>query len=63
MVNKLRLIFGQIKDPGRDVTKLHKLDDILLIGIMAVISGAQSWIKSKLYFSCKAEPKATIPRH
>ncbi len=43
MINKLRSVFGQIKDPRCNVTKLHKLDDILLIGIMAVISEAQTW--------------------
>jgi len=53
MINKLRTIFGQIKDPRRDVTKLHKLDDILLIGIMAVISGAQTWNEIEDYGAAK----------
>lgn len=55
MINKLRSIFGQIKDPRRDVTKLHKLDDILLIGIMAVISGAQTWNEIEDYGVVKEE--------
>ena len=31
--NKLTSIFSQIDDPRRDLTKLHQLNDILLIGI------------------------------
>lgn len=42
-------IFNQIDDPRRDLTKLHKLNDILLIGIISVICGADSWNEMELY--------------
>ena len=47
--NKLVSIFSKIDDPRRDLTKLHKLNDILLIGIIAVSCGADSWNEMELY--------------
>lgn len=35
--------FGDLKDPRMDRTKLHKLLDILVITICAVIAGADNW--------------------
>lgn len=35
--------FGKISDPRIDRTKLHKLVDILVIAICAVIAGADNW--------------------
>ena len=35
--------FGEISDPRIDRTKLHKLLDILMIAICAVIAGADNW--------------------
>jgi predicted transposase YbfD/YdcC len=35
--------FGDLKDPRLERTKLHKLLDILVIAICAVICGADSW--------------------
>ena len=35
--------FGNLTDPRIDRTKLHKLLDILVIAICAVIAGADSW--------------------
>jgi predicted transposase YbfD/YdcC len=35
--------FGDLEDPRMDRTKLHKLMDILVIGICAVIAGADNW--------------------
>ena len=49
MANKFTSIFSQIDDPRRDLTKLHQLDDILLIGIISVICGADSWNEMELY--------------
>jgi predicted transposase YbfD/YdcC len=40
---KLRSIFSQIDDPRSDINKLHKLEDILLIGIISVICAAETW--------------------
>src|SRR5699024_1443317 len=47
--NKLRDIFSQVYDPRRDLTKLHKLEDILLIGIISVICGAETWNDVETY--------------
>ena len=52
---KLRSIFSQIDDPRRDLTKLHQLNDILLIGIISVICGADSWNEMELYAQEKEE--------
>lgn len=35
--------FGKIADPRIDRTKLHKLIDIIIIAICAVICGAEGW--------------------
>jgi predicted transposase YbfD/YdcC len=35
--------FGDLEDPRMDRTKLHKLIDILVIAICAVIAGADNW--------------------
>ena len=35
--------FGDLTDPRIDRTKLHKLMDILVIAICAVIAGADNW--------------------
>ena len=48
-VKKLRSIFGKIDDPRRAITKLHNLNDILFIGIISVICGADSWNEMELY--------------
>jgi DDE_Tnp_1-associated len=53
VTNKLFSIFGQIDDPRRDVTRLHKLNDILLIGIIAVICGAETWNNVEGYAQAK----------
>lgn len=47
--NELQSIFSKIDDPRRDLTKLHKLNDILLIGVISVICGADSWNEMELY--------------
>ena len=41
--NNLKDIFGQIEDHRSHINQLHNLIDILLIGIIAVISGAETW--------------------
>lgn len=48
-IGKLSSIFSKIDDPRRDLTKLHELNDILLIGIISVICGADSWNEMELY--------------
>lgn len=41
--NNLKGIFGKIEDPRSDVNQLHNLIDILLISIISVICGAETW--------------------
>ena len=41
--NKLMSIFGSIEDPRSHINQLHNLVDILLIGIISVICGAETW--------------------
>ncbi len=41
--NKLMSIFGTMEDPRSHINQLHNLVDILLIGIISVISGAETW--------------------
>ena len=47
--NKLLTIFRQVDDPRRDLGKEHDLTDILLIGIISVICGADSWNEMEQY--------------
>ena len=47
--NKLLTIFSQMDDPRRDLGKEHDLNDILLIGIISVICGADSWNEMEQY--------------
>ena len=53
--NKLLTIFSQIDDPRRDLGKEHKLNDILLIGIISVICGANTWNEMEQYALEKEE--------
>ena len=42
-ITQLKSIFNQIDDTRSDINKLHKLEDILLIGIISVICAADTW--------------------
>ncbi len=41
--NKLVSIFGSVEDPRSHINRLHNLVDVLLIGIISVICGAETW--------------------
>jgi len=41
--NKLISVFGNVEDPRSHINQLHDLVDILLIGIISVICGAETW--------------------
>lgn len=47
--NKLLTIFSQVDDPRRDLGKEHNLNDILLIGVISVICGADTWNQMEQY--------------
>ena len=53
--NKLKTIFGQIPDFRRTHKQLYDLESILLIGIISVICGADSWNEMENYAHSKAE--------
>ena len=38
-------LFGDMPDPRIDRKKLHQLDDIIIIAILSVICGAESWVE------------------
>ena len=52
--NKLMSIFGTIEDPRSHINQLHDLVDILLIGIISVTSGAETW-KQMVEFAISKE--------
>lgn len=52
---KLKSIFGKIDDPRSDINKLHNLEDILLIGIISVICGAETWKQMVEFADSKEE--------
>lgn len=47
--------FGKVKDPRIERSKRHKLIDIFLIAICAVICGADSWVDIELFGKSKLE--------
>jgi predicted transposase YbfD/YdcC len=52
---KLQEIFAQIPDPRIDRRKLHLLDDILLLTLLAVICGAESYEAIELFGKSKKD--------
>lgn len=42
-ITEIKSIFSSIEDPRSDINKLHKLEDILLIGIISIICAADTW--------------------
>ncbi len=53
--NKLKTIFGQIPDFRRTHKQLYDLESILLIGIISVICGADSWNEKEDYAYSKED--------
>jgi hypothetical protein len=45
--------FGKVRDPRIERTKEHKLIDILVIAICAVICGAEGWVDIENYGKSK----------
>lgn len=43
MCSDLRLHFSVIKDPRSEKNKLYPLEEILLLCVCAVVSGAEGW--------------------
>ena len=45
----LHRIFGQLSDPRIDRKKKHLLTDTVILSVLAVLSGAESWDAIELY--------------
>lgn len=55
MAVNLLTVFMQIEDNRKDVTKFHDLNDILLMAIISVICGANSWNEIERYCVLKQD--------
>lgn len=55
MNSKITTIFEQIADNRRSLSKLHNLNDILVMSVIAVICGADSWNDIEEYCLAKEE--------
>jgi len=47
--------FSNVTDPRRPLRRLHKLEDILLISVLAIICGADTWNNIEEYAQSKEE--------
>ncbi len=56
----LEELFGKIQDPRLDRTRLHKLIDIIILAICAVICGAEGWEEIEEFGKEKQEWLGTI---
>ena len=48
-------IFGEVQDPRVERTRLHRLSDILVITLCAVICGADTWMEIELFGQAKLD--------
>jgi predicted transposase YbfD/YdcC len=53
MNSKLSDVFSSVSDPRRPLRRLHKLNDILLISVLAIICGAETWNNIEEYAQAK----------
>ena len=51
----IEAFFGDLEDPRIDRTKRHKLLDIIVIAISAVICGADTWVDVALFGEAKQD--------
>lgn len=49
----LESLFAQVKDPRVERTKRHRLRDILILAICAVICGAEGWVEIEEFGKAK----------
>ncbi len=59
----LLTIFSQVKDHRRDLGKEHSLNEILLIGVISVICGADSWNDMEQYGRAKFDFLKTLQQN
>lgn len=53
--SNIKAIFSQINDPRSHINKRHKLIDILIIGMLSVICGAETWQEMETFAKSKYE--------
>tara|TARA_R110002050_G_scaffold109799_2_gene221481 strand:+ start:716 stop:1675 length:960 start_codon:yes stop_codon:yes gene_type:complete len=53
MTSNLSDVFSNVSDPRRPLRRLHKLNDILLISVLAIICGAETWNNIEEYAHAK----------
>lgn len=53
MKEKLRSVLDQIDDSRRELGRKHFLNDILVIAIIAIVSGAETWNNIEDYAKIK----------
>ena len=53
MNSNLSDVFSNVSDPRRPLRRLHKLNDILLISVLAIICGAETWNNIEEYAHAK----------
>ena len=51
--NRLISIFSNVEDPRKDINLRHNLIDIIVIGIVSVICGADTWEHMTLFARSK----------
>jgi predicted transposase YbfD/YdcC len=54
-LGSIKKCFGKVKDPRIDRTKRHKLIEIMIMAILAVICGADSWVDVEMFGNSKKE--------
>lgn len=47
--------FAKLTDPRMDHAKLHRLIDVMVIAIRAVICGADSWVDVEMFGKAKKD--------
>lgn len=55
METKLTSMFAQVEDPRRSLGRQHLLNDILIISVLAIICGAETWNNIEAYAESKEE--------
>ena len=55
LTEKMALVFGDLKDPRVERTRVHILTDILSVGILSVIAGGNGWEDMENYGLSKCE--------
>lgn len=55
MNTKLMTIFSQIEDKRRALGRLHNLNDILVMAVVAVLCGADTWNEIEMFCKAKEE--------